>query len=56
MLGALGRAKPEEGTSWDVTLEITARKFVVDSAGKETDRPLLDLDANDNWEAVQIRQ
>lgn len=42
-LGVVGSAEPGEGERWDVTLEITARKFTVDSAGKETDVPMNDL-------------
>jgi ABC-type transport system involved in multi-copper enzyme maturation permease subunit len=107
-LGVAGTAKPARGGSWEVTLQVKARKVVVDSAGRETEVPmddlvdlgvyaspnvrlptdplylrrqrirsgrqtitltvprkparvgldphllLLDLDANDNWEAIRI--
>jgi hypothetical protein len=42
-LGVVGTAKPAQGETWDVTLEITARKVVVDSAGKETEVAMNDL-------------
>ena len=107
-LGVAGTAKPARAGTWEVTLHVTARKVVVDSAGRETEVPmddlvdlgvyaspnvrtptdplylrrqrirsgrhtftvtvprkparvgldphllLLDLDANDNWEAIRI--
>ena len=107
-LGVAGTAKPARAGTWAVTLHVTARKVVVDSAGRETEVPmddlvdlgvyaspnvrtptdplylrrqrirsgrhtitltvprkpvrvgldphllLLDLDANDNWEAIRI--
>ncbi len=42
-LGVVGTATPGKGESWEVTLEISARKFTVDSAGRETDVPMNDL-------------
>jgi ABC-2 type transport system permease protein len=42
-LGVAATASPVDGGRWEVTMNVTARKFVVDSAGVETDVPMDDL-------------